>query len=142
MLGFRWLRIIALMATMPVVRAADVPPYLPNGPFAEPPGFRQSGTSSDESVAHRLPWPTTGPITATSPPLSGAAPVATTQPMIAPAAPTPAALDTSTNLTRLAETTWYTRIDYFSWTERLDGANFVKENVKCFSGNGTIRSVG
>ncbi len=115
------------MATMPVVRAADVPPYRPNGPFAEPPGFRLPATASDESVAQSLTWPTTGPIAGPGPPLSGTAAVATTQPMIAPAAPMPTALDASTNLTRLAETTWYTRIDYFSWTERLDGANFVKE---------------
>jgi len=29
---------------------------------------------------------------------------------------------------RLTESTWYTRIDYFHWNERLDGADFVNED--------------
>jgi hypothetical protein len=116
------------MAMTPVVGAADVPPYRPNGSFAETPVFGQTGTVSNEFVTQGLTWPTTGPIKGPSPPLSQTAPVATTQPMIVPAAPMPEALDASTNFARLAESTWYTRIDYFSWTERLDGANFAKEN--------------
>ncbi len=28
---------------------------------------------------------------------------------------------------RLTESTWYTRIDYFHWNERIDGADFVNE---------------
>ncbi len=29
---------------------------------------------------------------------------------------------------RLIESTWYTRVDYFHWNERLDGADFVNEH--------------
>ncbi|HEX3725583.1 MAG TPA: hypothetical protein VHV08_05045 [Pirellulales bacterium] len=29
---------------------------------------------------------------------------------------------------RLVEGTWYTRIDYFHWNERIDGSNFVRED--------------
>ena len=29
---------------------------------------------------------------------------------------------------RFLESTWYTRVDYFHWNERLDGADFVNEN--------------
>jgi hypothetical protein len=48
--------------------------------------------------------------------------------------PAPAA-DPPTIADRFRESTWYTRVDYFHWNERLDGSDFVNED-------GTLATVG
>jgi hypothetical protein len=54
-----------------------------------------------------------------------------------PAAPPPMTMTTVVPalplVPRLVESTWYTRFDYFHWSERLDGANFVTENGPLFT---------
>ena len=45
-----------------------------------------------------------------------------------PAAQSSAELSRSIFTDRLVESTWYARVDYFHWNERLDGADFVNED--------------
>lgn len=52
-----------------------------------------------------------------------------------PAAPAPVLTE------RLIESNWYTRVDYFHWNERLDGADFVNEDGVLLT-LGYVRRVG
>jgi hypothetical protein len=66
------------------------------------------------------------------PPSSGYVP----QPIWSPAVdPRPVAAE------RLTESTWYTRIDYFHWNERVDGQDFVNEEGPLLT-LGYVRRVG
>ena len=72
-----------------------------------------------------------------SPSTSLAGPTASTPPTIpwasAAVAPAPCELG--------RESTWYTRIDYFHWNERVDGQDFVNEDGALFT-LGRVRRVG
>jgi hypothetical protein len=130
MIGLRLGFVIALLFVLPAARAAD--------PLADGPGGGQvvnpysqysydrpaplpqvipAATATNELPSEALATPAAF---ATDPNLSASEPIVAPDPLAASPFPQPDA-------TRLFESTWYTRIDYFSWTERLNGATFVKE---------------
>ncbi|HZZ27549.1 MAG TPA: hypothetical protein VFE46_06030 [Pirellulales bacterium] len=98
---------------MPPVDAVPLPGALPS-PIAAPPPF----TSPAPVAVAQLPapnptWATSTPATNYVPPTSDCP----TEPL--PGCPSIA--------------TWYTRIDYFHWNERIDGADFVNESGPLFT---------
>jgi hypothetical protein len=143
MINRRRLLVIVLVAIghLPA-RAADVAPLnRPNELYAS--ALRDSGAPSATAASQDVSiWPPKPPdavlppqptltaqlyqpnvqpnIVQTPPPYQPQPQVATVLPVL------PAGV-------RLVESTWYTRIDYMHWNERLDGANFVTENGPLFT---------
>jgi hypothetical protein len=109
-------------------------PYgAPNAEPAAPPPASVNATLPDPGAGGPPPagWPSPGgappigPPGYTYPPPSFAPaspPLAANAPLLQPAAPL------STPFDKLVQSTWYTRVDYFHWSEHANGADFVTES--------------
>lgn len=72
-------------------------------------------------------WPASYISSPTNPP-AAAAPLYSSPPVWTPRVETGSKVDE-----RLTESTWYARVDYFHWNERVDGQDFVNEEGPLFT---------